>query len=127
MQRTAVLISFFIAALVGFSACAGVLLLLMRWNELDWTPRSVARTKSVGNTIIQELDRFRDVHGHYPESLHDLEQAVGTPIHQPEIGARKWEYRTDDNGDNFTLRFATKDGYPSCWYASDRATWYLDD
>jgi hypothetical protein len=97
-----------------------------------WTPQNIEKSKSAGNLIIEEIERFAEANGHFPGRLDELVPKYLKSIPPPSAGEKCWRYAASEKGDNFELTFCMPmnkgwRGYPSCFFVSSYGSWYLDE
>ena len=101
------------------------LMLYVFWPT-TWTPDRIARSKEIGNRIIDAIERFHSDHGQCPESLTQLVPDYIDKIEMPVAGSGRWDYRSDNEG--CSLCFGQGEhfypGYYIDWPLMDK--WRLD-
>jgi hypothetical protein len=83
---------------------------------------------TIGNTIVEALERYKLDKGEYPESLEQLVPDYMSKIPKHKVGTKRWKYTS--GGTNFVLLFSpnAKYDYPNCSYVSDlgNGEWFTD-
>lgn len=78
-----------------------------------------------GEEIVVALRTYKQANGAYPTSLEATTPHFIAVIRPPLLGDGDWKYHVDRRGE-FTLEFAERSGYPSCWYSSSDGKWKVD-
>jgi hypothetical protein len=121
------------AMLLALIAVAGCTIYLCSDSIFwGWTPGNIAKSKSIGDSLIAKIELFADENKRLPKQLSDLVPKYLKRIPPPTAGEGRWDYRTWEDGRTFSLKFSmpkdkTWHGYPKCFYESGYGFWYLDD
>jgi hypothetical protein len=84
---------------------------------------------SIGNIIVEALDKYYVDNGVYPKTLDELVPNYLEKVPNHLVGNKQWyyHYRGDDET-VFELLFSPNHihRYPCCFYSSDDKEWYTD-
>jgi hypothetical protein len=94
------------------------------WSWVSWR---VDGTQWTGDSIIRQLDAFRQRNGKYPNRLDELVPQYLRSIPAPRVG-RDWIYESLEVGKEFKLMFAVGEyRYPNSRFYSQVGRWYTDE
>jgi hypothetical protein len=83
-------------------------------------------TRRIGESLVKQLEAFREGHGGYPRSLEEAVD-VDHPSFAPLAGGLHWHYEVDEARQQFRLAFGVGSGpYPCESYSSDDRRWRID-
>lgn len=94
--------------------------LVLRYSEADYD-ESLRR----GDQLVAALDRWRAVHGDFPQRIDDLVPAQLESIQRPLVGKGRWAYHRS-TPDRFVLEMYVGPAYQSDRFDSDEGRWQID-